>query len=47
MGSCKIITYHEKDNSTKIQQSSEIDIINMLELLIDNIFVMFGGRVFQ
>ena len=23
------------------------DIINMLEFLIDNIFIMFGGRVFQ
>jgi hypothetical protein len=26
---------------------SETDIINMLELLIDNIFVIFGERVFQ
>ena len=26
---------------------SETDIINLLESLIDNIFVMFGGRVFQ
>jgi hypothetical protein len=26
---------------------SETDIINMLEFLIDNIFVIFGGRVFQ
>jgi hypothetical protein len=26
---------------------SETDIINMLEFLIDNTFVMFGGRVFQ
>jgi hypothetical protein len=26
---------------------SETDIINMLEILIYNIFVMFGGRVFQ
>jgi len=26
---------------------SETDIINMLESLIDNIFVIFGGRVFQ
>ena len=25
----------------------ETDIINMLEFLIDNIFVIFGGRVFQ
>ena len=29
------------------QKSSETDIINMLEFLIDNIFVVFGGRVFQ
>ena len=26
---------------------SETDIINMLKFLIDNIFAMFGGRVFQ
>jgi hypothetical protein len=26
---------------------SETDIFNMLEFLIDNIFVIFGGRVFQ
>ena len=26
---------------------SETDIFNMLEFLIDNIFAMFGGRVFQ
>jgi hypothetical protein len=26
---------------------SETDIFNMLEFLLDNIFVMFGGRVFQ
>ena len=26
---------------------SETDIINMLEILIDNIFVLFGGRVFH
>ena len=26
---------------------SETDIINMLDFLIDNKFVMFGGRVFQ
>jgi hypothetical protein len=29
------------------KQFSETDIINMLEFFIDNIFVMFGGRVFQ
>jgi hypothetical protein len=28
-------------------RSLEFDIINILEFLIDNIFVFFGGRVFQ
>jgi hypothetical protein len=32
-------------DSTKM--FSETDIINLLEFLIDNIFVIFGGRVFQ
>jgi hypothetical protein len=32
-------------DSTK--KFSETDIINMLEFLIDSIFVIFGGRVFQ
>ena len=32
-------------DSTK--KFSETDIINMLEVLIDNIFVIFGGHVFQ
>ena len=32
-------------DSTK--EFSETDIINMLEFLIDNIFLIFGGRVFQ
>ena len=26
---------------------TEDDIINMLEFLVDNIFVVFGGKVFQ
>ena len=29
------------------KQSSETDIITMLEFLIDNIFAMFGGREYQ
>jgi hypothetical protein len=29
------------------QKFSETDIINMLEILINNIFAMFGGLVFQ
>ena len=32
-------------DSTK--KFSETDIINMLEFLIDNTFLIFGGRVFQ
>ena len=38
-------SYIVKHYSTK--KFSETDIFNMLEFLIDNIFVMFGGRVFQ
>jgi hypothetical protein len=33
--------------SDSTKKFSETDIINMLEFLIDNIFAMFGGRVFQ
>jgi len=33
--------------SDSTQKFSETDSINMLEFLIDNIFAMFGGRVFQ
>ena len=38
-------SYIVKHYSTK--KFSETDIFNMLEFLIDNIFAMFGGRVFQ
>jgi hypothetical protein len=34
------------NHSNSIQKFSETD-IKMLEFLIDNIFFMFGGRVFQ
>ena len=30
-----------------LQQHSDANIIKMLEYLIDNIFVEFGGRIFQ
>ena len=33
---------HHSDSTKKFS-----DIFNMLEFLIDNIFVLFGGRVFQ
>ena len=41
-------TYFVKKNLLILPKKfSETDIIKMLEFLIDNIFVMFGGRVFQ
>ena len=36
-----------KHHSDSTKKFSETDIFNMLEFLIDNIFAMFGGRVFQ
>ena len=41
------ISYFVKNQSGSTKRFSETDIINMLELLIDNIFVIFGGRFFQ
>ena len=40
-------SYFVKYHSDSIKKFSESDIINMLEFLIDNIFVVFGGRVFN
>ena len=39
--------YFVKNHSDSTKKFSETDIINMLEFLINNIFVMFGGGVFQ
>jgi hypothetical protein len=39
--------YFVKDHSDSTKKFSETDITNMLEVLIDSIFVFFGGRVFQ
>ena len=36
-----------KKNTVSTKMFSETNIIKMLEFLIGNIFVMFGGRVFQ
>ena len=36
-----------RNHSDSTKYFSDTDIINMLEFLIDNIFVIFGGRVFQ
>ena len=41
-------SYFEKiEYSDSTKMFSETDIINMLDFLIDNICVMFGGCVFQ
>ena len=50
---CKISTatamssYFVKNHSDSSNKFSESDIIKMLDFLIDNIFVTFGGRVYQ
>jgi hypothetical protein len=41
---CDILYFNHNGTNAKF---SEADIINMLEFLIDNIFAMFDGRVFQ
>jgi hypothetical protein len=41
------MSYFVKHHSDSTKKFSEIDIFNMLEFLIDHIFAMFGGRVFQ
>jgi hypothetical protein len=40
-------SYFEKKSTDSTKKLSETCIINMLVVLIDNIFVMFGGRAFQ
>ena len=40
-------SYFVKHHSDSTKKFTETDIFNMLEVLIDNIFAMFGGRVFQ
>ena len=40
-------SYFVKDHSDSNNKFSETDIIKMLDFLIDNIFVTFGGRDFQ
>ena len=43
----RYITHFAKHHSDSTKTFSETDILNMLEFLIDNIFAMFSGRVFQ
>ena len=40
-------TYFVKEHSDSKNKYSEKDIIKMLEFLVDNIFVVFAGKVFQ
>ena len=40
-------TYFVKEHSDADKKYTEDDIIKMLEFLIDNIFVVFGGTIFQ
>ena len=40
-------SYFVKHHSDSTEKFSETDIFNILEVSIDNIFVMFGRRVFQ
>ena len=39
--------YFVKEHSDSNNKYTEDDIVNMLEFLVDNIFVVFGGKVFQ
>ena len=39
--------YFTKDDTDAKQKYTEIDITNMLNFLIDNIFVQFGGDIYQ
>ena len=40
-------TYFVKEHSDSDKKYTEDDIVKMLEFLVDNIFVVFGGQVFQ
>ena len=40
-------TYFVRDHSDALQKYLDADVIKMLEYLIDNIFVEFGGQIFQ
>ena len=43
----QILFCQNKNISDSTKKFSETDIINMLECLIDNIFVIFGGHVIR
>jgi len=39
--------YFVKDHTSRKTKYTEDDIVNMINFLIDNIFIEFGGRIFQ
>jgi len=39
--------YFVKEHTTCKAKYTEDDIINMINIFIDNIFIEFGGRIFQ
>ena len=47
LGSLRDRSYFVKKTSDSTKKIYETDIINMLEFLIEIIFVIFGGRVLQ
>ena len=44
---CREVPYFVKEHSSSKSKYSDEDIIKMLEFLVDNIFVVFAGKVFQ
>ena len=42
-----LFLYFVKEHSDSKNKYTEDDKVNMLEFLVDNIFVVFGGKVFQ
>ena len=44
---CREGPYFVKEHSDSKNKYNEDDIVNMLEFLVDNIFVVFGGKVLQ
>ena len=41
------LPYFVKEHTDSKNKYTEDDIVNMLEFIVDNIFVVFGGNVFQ
>jgi hypothetical protein len=43
----RYVLFCKSNRSDSTKKFSETDIIKMLEFLINNIFALFGGRIFQ